>query len=145
MRAVIQRVSKASVSVDGEVTGSIGHGMLVLLGIKVGDEKRDAEKLAKKLVNLRFHNDNEGKMNLSTAEVGGEILVISQFTLYGDCTKGRRPSWTDAAKGPEAQELYEHFVKSISGYGLKVETGVFGAMMDVTLTNAGPVTLIVES
>ena len=144
MRAVVQRVSKAAVSVEGEVVGNIGRGMLILLGVSVNDSERQAEKLADKIFNLRFFNDENQKMNLSCADVDAEILVISQFTLYGDCRKGRRPSYTDAAPPELAQKLYQYFIEQIKKENVKVETGIFGAMMDVSLINEGPVTLIVE-
>jgi D-aminoacyl-tRNA deacylase len=144
MRAVVQRVSQASVTVDGETTGSIGCGMLIFLGVCNSDSEDDAAKLADKIYNLRFFNDGSGKMNLSCADTDGQILVISQFTLYGDCRKGRRPSYSDAA-GPEtAKPLYESFVAALRREDVKVATGVFGAMMNVSLINDGPVTLIVE-
>ena len=144
MRAVVQRVSRASVSVDGEVIGSIEFGMLILLGVSSADTDELAAKLADKIYNLRFFNDANEKMNLSCADVGGEILVISQFTLFGDCRKGRRPSYTDAAPPQLAESLYEYFVAQLNKEDVKVETGIFGAMMKVSLVNEGPVTLIVE-
>ena len=144
MRAVVQRVSQASVAVDGETIGSIGTGMLVLLGVSNSDTEDDAAKLADKIYNLRFFNDRNGKMNFSCADIRGQILVISQFTLYGDCRKGRRPSYSDAAGPEKAEPLYESFVAALRREDVKVATGVFGAMMDVSLINDGPVTLIVE-
>ena len=144
MRAVLQRVSEASVSVDGNVTGSIGFGMVILLGVSASDSEELAAKLADKIYNLRFFNDENRKMNLSCADVGGEILVISQFTLFGDCRKGRRPSYTDAAAPELAERLYRYFVGHLRKEDVKVETGIFGAMMKVSLVNEGPVTLIVE-
>ncbi len=144
MRAVVQRVSSASVTVDGQITGQIGFGMLVLLGVTHTDAESDADRMAEKLAFLRFFNDREGKMNLSSLDVGGEVLVVSQFTLYGDCRKGRRPSYTDAAEPQRAEQLYEYFIGKMKGYGLKVASGIFGAMMKVSLVNEGPVTLIVD-
>lgn len=144
MRAVIQRVSQASVSVDRKTVGEIGFGMLLLLGVSGSDDEKAADKLAEKVVNLRFYNDENGKMNLSTLDIKGNILVISQFTLYGDCKKGRRPSYTDAAPPEKAESLYNYFVSKLRQYNLKIETGIFGAMMSVSLVNEGPVTLIVD-
>lgn len=144
MRAVVQRVSSASVTVEGQVTGHIGFGMLVLLGVTHTDTEAHADRLANKLASLRFFNDEAGKMNLSCHDVGGEVLVISQFTLYGDCRKGRRPSYTHAAEPQEAERLYEYFIERMKGFGFNVASGVFGAMMKVSLVNEGPVTLIVD-
>lgn len=144
MRAVVQRVSSASVTVDGQITGQIGFGMLVLLGVTHTDTEIQADRLAEKVAFLRFFNDQEGKMNLSCLEVGGEVLVVSQFTLYGDCRKGRRPSYTDAAGTEKAERLYEYFIERMRGHGLNVASGIFGAMMKVSLVNEGPVTLIVD-
>lgn len=144
MRAVVQRVSSASVTVDGEITGQIGFGMLVLLGVTHTDIEAHAERLAAKVASLRFFNDDAGKMNLSCHDVGGKVLVVSQFTLYGDCRKGRRPSYTDAAEPQKAERLYEYFMEKMRGFGLTVASGVFGAMMKVSLVNEGPVTLIVD-
>ncbi|MGE0376285.1 MAG: D-aminoacyl-tRNA deacylase [Planctomycetaceae bacterium] len=145
MRAVVQRVSSASVTVDGEVVGRIGQGMCVLLGVAADDTDADVAYLANKIVGLRIFHDDEGKMNRSLAEIGGAMLVVSQFTLYGDCRKGRRPSFI-AAAGPErADELYQAFVAAVRGQGIPVETGRFQAMMDVALDNDGPVTLLVDS
>lgn len=144
MRAVVQRVSSASVTVDGQITGQIGFGMLVLLGVTHTDAECDADRMAEKLAFLRFFNDQEGKMNLSSLDVGGEVLVVSQFTLYGDCRKGHRPSYTDAAEPQKAEQLYEYFIGKMKGFGLKVASGIFGAMMKVSLVNEGPVTLIVD-
>jgi D-tyrosyl-tRNA(Tyr) deacylase len=145
MRAVVQRVTYAKVEVDGVIAGEIGAGMLVLLGVGKGDTAADADYLAAKLVQLRIFSDAAGKMNLSVAETGGAMLVVSQFTLYGDCRKGRRPGFDAAALPEEARRLYEHFVDGVRGMGLRVETGVFQANMAVSLLNDGPVTLIVES
>lgn len=144
MRAVVQRVSSASVTVDGRITGQIGFGMLVLLGVTHTDTESHADRLAEKLAHLRFFNDDAGKMNLSCLNLGGEVLVVSQFTLYGDCRKGRRPSYTDAAEPQQAERLYEYFMEKMRSHGLKVASGIFGAMMKVSLVNEGPVTLIVD-
>ena len=145
MRAVIQRVSRASVTINGENVGKIGRGLLVLLGVTHTDNPADARWLAKKTIGLRLFNDSDGKMNLALADVGGAVLVVSQFTLYGDAQKGRRPSFIAAARPEQAIPLYEAFVNGIKALGVPVETGRFGAMMDVELVNDGPVTLILES
>ena len=145
MRAVLQRVTKSKVTVDGEIVGSIGKGINVLLGIAKDDTIEDIPYLKDKIINLRIFEDEEGKMNRSLLDVGGEILLISQFTLYGDCRKGRRPNFMDALGGDEAKKIYDEFVKSFKETGIKVETGIFGAHMDVSIENDGPVTLIVES
>ncbi|MCF8068503.1 MAG: D-tyrosyl-tRNA(Tyr) deacylase [Desulfobacterales bacterium] len=145
MKAVIQRVSESSVTVDGKVTGVIGKGLLVLLGVGTDDTSKDADFLVNKIVNLRIFEDENKKMNLSLVDIGGEMLVVSQFTLLGDCHKGRRPSFIKAARPETASELYEYFVEKSKAQGIKVETGIFQAMMDVSLINDGPVTLIVES
>ena len=145
MKAVVQRVGRASVVVDSKTVGEIGHGILILLGVSVDDTESNAHRMAEKVLNLRIFNDEAGKMNLSCLEVGGEALVISQFTLYGDCKKGRRPSYVHAAGPEKAEQLYEYFVTKMRGYPLRVETGTFGAMMSVSLVNEGPVTLIVET
>jgi D-tyrosyl-tRNA(Tyr) deacylase len=145
MRAVVQRVSRAKVEVDGVVTGEIGTGLLVLLGAALEDTASDADYLAEKIVQLRIFSDDAGKMNRSLADTGGALLVVSQFTLYGDSRKGRRPSFDQAAPPQEARALYEHFVASARRLCPRVETGVFQAHMAVSLTNDGPVTLIVES
>lgn len=145
MRAVIQRVKKSSVSVSNEIINEIGPGLLVLLGIAKGDDTGDAEYLADKITNLRIFEDANNKMNRSLIETGGEMLVVSQFTLLGDCRKGRRPSFTDVAEPEAANELYEQFVKTVKQSGLTVKTGQFRAMMDISLINDGPVTLILES
>lgn len=147
MRAVIQRVSSASVTIEGTVSGSIGNGLLILLGIKSGDTESDARYLAEKCSALRIFEDTEEKMNLSVKDVNGSVLIVSQFTLYGDTRKGNRPSFVDAAPPTVAEPLYEYFVgqmRMLLGAD-KVATGVFRAMMDVALVNAGPVTVIVES
>ena len=145
MRAVIQRVKYAKVEVEGTLRGEIGPGVLVLLGVSRTDAAADAEFVAGKVVNLRIFNDDAGKMNRSLLDTGGAMLAVSQFTLYGDCRKGRRPSFDDAAPADQARHLYEHFVESSRVLGVHVETGVFQADMAVTLLNDGPVTLIVES
>ncbi|MBT2636398.1 D-aminoacyl-tRNA deacylase [Bacillus sp. ISL-39] len=145
MRLVIQRSKEAKVTVDGEVTGSINKGFVILVGVTHEDTEKDAAFLAEKAANLRVFEDEAGKMNLSLLDVGGEILSVSQFTLYGDCRKGRRPNFMDAAKPDHAEVVYEAFNRFLSEKGIKVETGVFGAMMDVQLTNDGPVTLIIDS
>ncbi len=145
MRALIQRVSSASVSIDEHVVGSIGKGIVILLGITHSDTEKDAEYLAEKCANLRIFEDDDDKMNLSTLDVGGEFLVISQFTLYGDTRKGRRPSYSSAAIPEEAVPLYEFFIEKINAFGAKVATGRFGARMHVEIHNQGPVTLMVES
>jgi D-tyrosyl-tRNA(Tyr) deacylase len=145
MRAVIQRVTETSVSVDNTVIGKIGAGLLVLLGVAKNDSDKDAAYLAEKIVNLRIFEDADGKMNRSLLDTGGEMLVVSQFTLLGDCRKGRRPSFVDAASPEKAHQLYEQFVQCARQHGVSVETGRFRAMMDVALINSGPVTLIIES
>jgi D-tyrosyl-tRNA(Tyr) deacylase len=145
MRAVVQRVSRARVVIDQEVVGQIGRGVLVLLGVARGDGVEQARWLAEKIVSLRIFADDEGKMNRGLAEVGGEALVVSQFTLYGDCQKGRRPSFVDAAPPDIAIPLYEEFLMAVRALGIPTATGRFGAMMQVELVNDGPVTLIVES
>ena len=141
----MQRVSSARVEIDGEVAGSIGRGLLVLLGVGQGDSEKQAHWLADKIAGLRIFEDDAGKMNLSVEEVGGSLLVVSQFTLYADCRKGRRPSFTGAAPPQEADRLYQVFVERLKERGLPVATGVFQAMMQVHLVNDGPVTVLVES
>jgi D-tyrosyl-tRNA(Tyr) deacylase len=145
MRAVVQRVKEASVRVDGEIVGRIGRGLLVLLGVAVGDGDADALAMAEKVANLRIFADDEGQMNLSALDVKGEALVVSQFTLLGDARRGRRPSYVDAAPPVEANRLYERFAAETRRLGLRVETGVFRAMMDVALVNEGPVTILLDS
>lgn len=145
MRAVVQRVSEASVSVDGETLGSIGRGIVILLGVQNGDTEREARWLADKCVRLRIFENEEGRFDASLLDIRGEILTVSQFTLYGDCRKGRRPSFTRAAKPEEAEPLYEMFVSALRAEGLNVETGRFAARMRVRIHNEGPVTLIVDT
>ena len=145
MRAVVQRVKQSSVKVNGKIVGEIGRGLLVLLGVANGDHTDDADFMVNKIVHLRIFEDENGKMNRSLQDVGGEMLVVSQFTLLGDCRKGRRPSFINAARPEQATELYEYFAKKTSEQGITVKTGRFRAMMDVALVNDGPVTLIIES
>jgi D-tyrosyl-tRNA(Tyr) deacylase len=145
MRAVLQRVSRASVEVDGRVVGAIGTGWLVLLGVARGDTDDDARKLADKVVGLRAFEDDQGKMNRNVGEVGGHLLVVSQFTLLGDCRAGRRPSFTEAAAPAEAERLYSLFVRHALALGIGTATGRFRAMMKVELVNDGPVTLLLDS
>ena len=144
MRALIQRVSSASVTVDGVITGQIANGLLVLLGVSKTDTAPDATALAQKIIQLRIFPDEAGKMNLDIQAAAGALLVVSQFTLYGDCKKGRRPGFDQAAPAELARELYEHFVSSCKMHGIAVQTGVFQAHMDVALVNDGPVTFMVE-
>lgn len=145
MRAVVQRVSEASVTVDGEVTGQIGRGFLVLLGIAGDDSEKDIVWIAEKIAGLRIFEDAEGRMNLGLGDVGGAVLLVSQFTLYGDCRKGRRPSFVEAARPEAALPLYQSAIAELRGHGLRVETGRFQAHMDVRLLNDGPVTLLLDS
>lgn len=145
MKAVVQRVKKASVKVSGETIGKIGTGLVVLLAVGEGDAEKDAEYLADKIANLRIFSDKNDKMNLSALETKAEILAVSQFTLYGDARKGRRPSFVKAAKPEKAAKLFDYFVAKLKETGLKVETGKFRAMMLVEILNDGPVTLILES
>ena len=145
MRAVIQRVSQASVEIDNKVVGSIGNGFVVLLGITMEDDEKDAEYLANKTANLRVFEDNAGKMNVSLLESQGEVLAISQFTLYSDTRKGRRPSFIKAAPPEKAEPLYNAYINYLEKFNIKVATGVFGAMMMVNIHNHGPVTIIIDS
>ena len=145
MRAVIQRVSHASVEVEGEITGEIEEGLLVLLGVARDDTEAEADYLAEKITNLRIFNDEQGKMNRSLLDTGGAMLVVSQFTLYRDARRGRRPSYTDAAEPEKANALYQYFVERVRAQSIRVETGVFRAMMKVRLTNDGPVTILLDS
>ena len=145
MRAVVQRVSEASVSVDGETIGRIEKGLLVLLGVGTDDTEEDAKAMAEKLIGLRLFNDADRKMNLSVIEVGGRVLMISQFTLHGDCRKGRRPSFVHAARPEQAVPLYESVIRRLRDRNLTVETGRFGAAMEVALVNSGPVPLLVDT
>jgi D-tyrosyl-tRNA(Tyr) deacylase len=145
MRAVVQRVTESSVTVDGRTVGSIGNGLLVLLGVSDEDTRKEADYLADKIAHLRIFEDQDGKMNRSLLDIGGDLLVVSQFTLLGDCRKGRRPSFVKAAPPEIATPLYEYFVEISRQKGIRVRTGEFGAMMAVSLVNDGPVTLIVDS
>ncbi|GAA0138087.1 D-aminoacyl-tRNA deacylase [Paenibacillus sp. YSY-4.3] len=145
MRVVVQRCKEAKVTVDGTVIGSIGQGLMLLVGITHEDTEKEAAYLADKIAGLRIFEDDEGKMNRSVTDIGGAILSVSQFTLYGDCRKGKRPSFIAAARPETAEPLYERFNALLRDKGLKVETGEFGADMDVQLTNWGPVTLMLES
>jgi D-tyrosyl-tRNA(Tyr) deacylase len=145
MRAVVQRVTRAKVTVDDEIVGEIGNGLAVLLGIAADDTNADADYLAHKIAALRILDDSEGRMNLSLKDVGGEMLVVSQFTLYGDVRRGLRPSWSDAAPPEVAEPFYEYFVKKCRGLIERVETGSFRKMMLVELVNDGPVTLMLDS
>ncbi|NOQ45880.1 MAG: D-tyrosyl-tRNA(Tyr) deacylase [Desulfobulbaceae bacterium] len=145
MRAVIQRVSQAQVDVDDRLVGAIGHGLLVLLGVHVNDAEKDVKWMADKVVNLRIFEDDQGLMNRSLLDIGGEMLIVSQFTLVGDCRKGRRPSWSSAAPPEPADTLYNNFVAAVDKHGIRTATGRFQAMMDVTLVNQGPVTILLDS
>jgi D-tyrosyl-tRNA(Tyr) deacylase len=145
MRAVIQRVSRAKVTVKGEVPGEIGPGLLVLLGVGSGDTRADADYLADKTIGLRIFEDPEGKMNLSVADIGGAVLVVSQFTLFGDVRRGKRPSFDAAAPPQPGRELYEYFVEKMRAASLRCETGRFQEMMQVELVNEGPVTILLDS
>lgn len=145
MRAVLQRVTEARVEVANEVVGEIGAGLLVLLGVARDDTASDADYLTEKIINLRIFDDDDGKMNRSLLDTGGEMLVVSQFTLYGDVRRGRRPSYSEAAEPEKASELYEYFVERVRSLGVTVETGVFQAKMKVNLINDGPVTILLDS
>jgi len=145
MRAVVQRVTEASVTVDGEIIGSINAGLLVLLGVGEDDVERDLDYLVEKVVGLRIFQDENDKMNLSLMDVGGELLVVSQFTLYGDVRKGKRPSFSSSASPDIGNQYYEEFIKRTRSLGIKTQTGSFGAHMDVKLLNNGPVTILLDS
>ncbi|MFD2169349.1 D-aminoacyl-tRNA deacylase [Tumebacillus lipolyticus] len=145
MRIVVQRVSSGKVTVEGRTTGEIGRGFVLLVGVTHDDTMQDVEYLVDKVINLRVFEDEAGKMNRSVKDIGGALLSVSQFTLYGDCRKGRRPNFMDAAKPDVANQLYEAFNDRARNCGVQVETGEFGAMMDVELVNDGPVTLLLES
>lgn len=145
MRAVVQRCKEARVTVEGRVTGEIGEGLMLLVGVTHEDSEQDARYLADKIAGLRIFEDEQGKMNYSVSDTGGSVLSVSQFTLYGDTRKGRRPNFMAAAAPAEAERLYDYFNAELRSKGLRVETGVFGAMMDVSLVNWGPVTLLVDS
>ena len=144
MKVVLQRTSGAEVVIDDKVHSRSGMGLLLLVGTTHGDTEKNCEKLAEKVVNLRIFEDEDGKMNLSALDVGAELMIVSQFTLYADTRKGRRPAFTDALEPVEAERLYNEFVDMVRGYGLNVATGVFGAKMDVRFDNYGPVTIILE-
>ncbi|MGA2857112.1 MAG: D-aminoacyl-tRNA deacylase [Candidatus Sulfotelmatobacter sp.] len=145
MRAVVQRVSRAKVTVNGWTSGEIGHGLLILLGVGHGDTEADANYLAEKIAGLRIFEDSEGKMNRSVVDVGGSVLAVSQFTLYGDVRRGKRPSFDAAAPPEQARRLYEFFVQRVQSLGLRCETGRFQEMMQVELVNEGPVTILLDS
>ena len=145
MRALLQRVSRASVTVDGRVVGQIGRGFLVLLGVGQRDGEAQVKTLVDKIVYLRVFEDDEGKMNRSLLDIGGEVLVVSQFTLYADTRRGRRPSFTDAAPPAVAETLFEHFKEALASYGLPVASGIFGAYMTIEIRNEGPVTIWLDS
>ena len=145
MRAVVQKVSSSKVTVDGEITGQINEGLLVLLGVTHEDTSKDVDYMIDKTLNLRIFEDEDGKMNLSLMDIGGELLVVSQFTLYGACRKGRRPSFSEAAKPEFANELYEEYVAKAKAEGIKVGTGRFRTHMVVDITNEGPVTMLLDS
>jgi len=145
MRAVIQRVSRAQVRVEGQIIGQIGKGFLVLLGVGKGDSHKEADDLLEKMIHMRIFEDAQGKMNLSLLDVVGDLMVISQFTLYADCRKGRRPSFTDASPPEEAKVLYEYFIGRAKSQGINVAAGIFQALMEVELVNFGPVTILLDS
>ena len=144
MRAVVQRVKKTTLRVDGELISEIPFGLTVFLGVKVGDTEKEAAYIAKKVAGMRIFEDENGKMNLSVKDVGGEVLMVSQFTLYGDATKGNRPSFTLAERPEQAEALYEYAVKELASYGVTVKKGVFGADMQIEQNNDGPVTILLE-
>jgi len=145
MRVVLQRVTEASVEVEGKIIGKINNGLLVLLGIHVDDNIKELEWMVNKVIGLRIFEDENGKMNKSLTDIEGELLIVSQFTLYGDCEKGRRPGFTDAARPEKAIPMYEEFIDRCKNLGVRVETGEFGADMKVKLLNDGPVTLVIDS
>jgi D-tyrosyl-tRNA(Tyr) deacylase len=145
MRAIVQRVSRCRVTVEGESVGEIGIGLLVLLGVSKRDAEAAADYLVEKVIGLRIFEDKEGKMNLSLQDAGGALLVVSQFTLYGDVRRGKRPSFDEAARPEEAKRLYEYFVEKVRAAGIRCETGQFQAMMQVELVNSGPVTILLDS
>jgi D-aminoacyl-tRNA deacylase len=145
MRAIVQRVSRCRVTVEGKIVNEIGAGLLVLVGVGKADNEDAADYLVEKIIGLRIFEDAEGKMNLSVQDAGGAVLVVSQFTLYGDVRRGRRPSFDDAARPEEAKRLYEYFVGKVRAAGLRCETGQFQAMMEVELVNSGPVTIMLDS
>jgi len=145
MKAVLQRVSEARVTVEGHIVGEIEKGLVVLLGVGLEDTEKDIEYLADKIINLRIFEDENGKMNLSMQDAGGAMLIVSQFTLYGDCRKGKRPSFDKAARPEEAEMMYEKFVERCRQYNVKVETGKFQAMMNLEIHNDGPVTIVLDS
>lgn len=145
MRAVVQRVSQASVMVQGQTVGSIAEGLVVLLGIHAADSEREARWMADKIVNLRIFEDESGKMNRSLVDIGKEMLIVSQFTLYGDCRKGRRPGYSNAAPPEMAEPIYHNFIELVKNHRIRVASGQFQAMMEVSLTNHGPVTLLLDS
>ena len=145
MKFVIQRVTQASVTIDNQITGQIDRGFLVLIGVSSSDTKETADKMIRKMLGLRIFEDENGKTNLDLAQVGGELLIISQFTLYADCKKGNRPSFTGAGKPEHANELYEYFIQEVQHQDIPVQHGIFGAHMQVNLTNDGPVTIVLEA
>lgn len=145
MRAVVQRVTRAEVATGGRICGAIGPGVLVLLGAHRDDTAQDAQWMADKLVHLRIFNDRSGRMNLSLLHTGGEMLIVSQFTLLGDCRRGRRPSWSSAAPPETARSLYQQFIDAVGRYGVRTATGEFQALMNISLVNSGPVTIVLDS
>jgi len=145
MRAVVQRVTRASVTVEGQITGAIEAGLMILVGVGHDDDRASAEALANKILKLRIFEDDAGRMNLDVGQIGGDVLAISQFTLFGDCRKGRRPSFVAAGRPEHASPLFDHVVHTIRQHGFSCPTGVFGAMMDVELVNHGPVTLLIDT